>query len=48
MSVAPIDRDVSIASSTVASSRLTLTVACGRATPTISAASAASRIATGT
>ena len=47
MSAAPIDREVSIASSTVASSRLTLTVACGRATPTISAARATSRIATG-
>ena len=47
MSVAPIEREVSIASITVASSRLTLTVACGRATPTISAASAASRIAIG-
>ena len=48
MSVAPIDRDVSIASITVASSRFTLTVACGRATPMISAASAASRSTSGT
>jgi HAMP domain-containing protein len=47
MSVAPIEREVSIASMTVASSRLTLTVACGLATPTIRAASAARRIATG-
>jgi hypothetical protein len=47
MSEAPIEREVSIASITVASSRLTLTVACGRATPTSNAASAVRRIATG-
>jgi hypothetical protein len=47
MSVAPIEREVSIASITVASSRFTLTVACGRATPTIRAARAAIRIASG-
>jgi hypothetical protein len=46
-SVAFIDRDVSMASSTVASSRGTETVACGRATPTTIAASATRRIASG-
>ena len=46
-SFAFIDRDTSIASTIVASSRGTLTVACGRATPTIMNTSATSRSAVG-
>ena len=42
-----IERETSIASTTVASSRGTLTTACGRATPTTIAVSATSRIAIG-
>ena len=46
-SVACIERDVSIASITVASSRGTVTVACGRATPTTIAASPMSSTSSG-
>ena len=46
-SVARIDNDESIAIMTVASSRATLTFACGRATPTIIAVSATKSSASG-
>ena len=47
MSCELIESDESIAMSTVASSRWTLTLACGRATPTIIAASATRKSASG-
>ena len=46
--VAAIERDVSIASTIVASSRVTSRTMCGRAIPTTSSASAPSAIAKGT
>ena len=47
MSVAPIERDVSIAMIAVASSERVETVACGRAKPIRNAATASSRNAAG-